>query len=91
MAQLTLTNDKKFLTLICSYDQRHIPKKIGGRWNPSMKSWDFAIDLTLYSDMQKSFGNSLEITDQARQVIQNKIIRIILLKNLKKWQKRIRI
>lgn len=88
MSKLTLTNDKKFLTLICSYDQRHIPKKIGGRWNPSMKSWDFAIDLTLYSEIQKAFGNSLEITDQARQVIQNKIIQDNTIKKFKEQAKK---
>lgn len=88
MSKLTLTNDKKFLTLICSYDQRHIPKKIGGRWNPSMKSWDFAIDLTLYSEIQKAFGNSLEITDQARQIIQNKIIQDNTIKKFKEQAKK---
>lgn len=88
MATLTLTTDKKFLTLICSYEQRHIPKKIGGRWNPTMKSWNFAIDLTLYSDIQRSFGNSLQITDQARQVIQNKIIQDNTIKQFKEQAKK---
>lgn len=83
MAILRITPDKKFFTVQCSFEQRNIPKKIGCRWNPSMKSWNFAIDLTLYSDIQKAFGNSLEITDQARQVIQNKIIQDNTIKKFK--------
>lgn len=74
MAQLLLTNDKKFLTLKCSFEQRHKAKKIGGRWNPSMKSWDYAIDVLIVKQIQKTFGNSLEISDDAMNVINNKII-----------------
>lgn len=83
MAQLLLTNDRKFLTLKCTFEQRHIAKKIGGRWNPSMKSWDFAIDVLITKQIQKAFGNSLQISDDAMNVINNKIIQTNTIRKFK--------
>ena len=83
MAQLLLTNDKKFLTLKCTFQQRHTAKKIGGRWNPNMKSWDFAIDVLLYKDIQRAFGNSLQVSYEAKNTINEKLIEIDTIRKFK--------
>lgn len=39
-----------------------------------MKSWDYAVDVLIVKQIQKTFGNSLEISEDAMNVINNKII-----------------
>lgn len=74
MAILFLTQDKQKLTIRCSYEERNLAKKIGGQWNPSLKTWDFAIDLRLYDDICSAFGKDLVVEKDAHEAILSKKI-----------------
>lgn len=88
MAVLGLTNDGSFFALRCSFEQRNLAKKIGGRWNPTLKSWNFAIDLGIVRQIQKSFGKSLQILPQAYQKIDSKMIQQNTIKKFKQQAKK---
>jgi len=83
MAILFLTPDKQKLTLRCSYEERNMAKKVGGQWNPSLKTWDFAIDLTLYDDICTVFRNNLTVEKDAKEAISNKKIEVDTIRKFK--------
>lgn len=83
MAILFLTQDKQKLTLRCSYEERNLAKKAGGQWNASLKTWDFAIDLTIFNDICTIFKNNLTIENEAKEAINNKKIEVDTIKKFK--------
>ena len=83
MAILFLTPDKQKLTLKCSYEERNLAKKAGGQWNPSLKTWDFAIDLTLFDDICTIFKNNLTIEKDATNAINDKKIEVDTIRKFK--------
>lgn len=83
MAILFLTPDKQKLTLRCAYEERNLAKKVGGQWNPSLKTWDFAIDLTLFEDICTVFRNNLIIEKDATDAINDKKIEVDTIKKFK--------
>ncbi len=82
MAMLFKTEKK--MALKCDYEQRHLAKTAGGKWNPDTKTWDFPDNTSVVKQLEQSFPD-LRLSGAITLMMAAEAERALRLSNLKDY------